>query len=159
MAKGWVTTARGEQLNLDQLIIESKRPFDAKDEKTEVKRRVIKKRKPLNVRGYKPATGEAKVPEMPVEIAEIVTKKEKTEAPRKVAYRDGGVAETYSDLTGVKVKPTEAAVERRKAQMAKARDEVAGVEDDEVDDILKELEAHDEEVPEKPTRRRTKKDA
>ena len=169
MAKGWVTTARGEQLNLDQLILDSKRPLNApKEQKSEVKKRVIPKRRPINVRGYKPDGGQAKVPEMPEEMkarmAQRIDAKKASTQERKVAYRDGGVAETYADLTGVKLKPTEAAVERAKARMTKSMDEVpeqaAEPKDEALEEILEELEGHDEDVPEpekKTTRRRTRK--
>lgn len=146
-------------MNLDQLITDSKRPLDAKDEKTEVKRRVIKKRKPLNVRGFKPGAGESQAPPMPEEMKEKVAKRtRKLTPPRKVAYKDGGVAESYADLTGVKVVPTEAALQRRKAMLDKAEGKVPGEETDELGEILEELE--DTPAP-KPTRRKRtpKKDA
>ena len=158
MAKGWVTTARGESLNLDQLITDSKRPLDAKDEKTEVKKRVIKKRKPLNVRGFRPGAGEAAVPDMPKEMKERVAKKtRKVAPPRKVAFKEGGVAENYADLTGVKVVPTEEAIQRRKAQIAKSEDKTLDEENRELNEIMEEL----DDTPAKPTRRRRppKKDA
>ncbi len=163
MARGYVTTARGEQLNLDQLIIDSKRPPGLKEQATEVKKRKIPKRKPLNVRGFKPAAGEAKAQEMPEEMRQVVRKtQKKPEKPRKVAFKEGGTAETYADLVGVRVKPTEGAVERRKAQLAKAQDEAVETQDDELKDVLAELEAHDEDMepetaPTKPTTRRARK--
>ena len=56
MAKGWVTTARGEQLNLDQLILDSKRPVNAKDEKTEIKKRVVTRLEKLENRTNNPSS-------------------------------------------------------------------------------------------------------
>ena len=155
MAKGWVTTARGESLNLDQLITDSKRKLDAKDENTEVKKRVIKKRKPLNVRGFKPGAGEAPAPEMPEQMREKVAKRSrKSPPPRKVAFRDGGVAESYADLTGVKLVPTEGAVQRRKEMIAKSEDKVLEEENKELEEIMDEL---DDTPAPKPRRRRAPK--
>lgn len=159
MGKGWVTTARGESLNLDQLITDAKRPIDAKDEHTEIKKRVIPKRKPLNVRGFRPGAGEASAPDVPEEMRVRIAKKtRKPTPPRKVAYREGGVAENYADLTGVKLKPTEGAVQRRKAMLAKANDEPVVESKDELGEIMDELDTS--EKPVKPRRTRTtKKDA
>ena len=161
MSKGWVTTARGEALNLDQLITESKRPPGAKDENTEIKKRVIPQaRRQLNVRGYKPSGG-VTVPEMPEEMkAQMEERKQKQPAaPRKVAYREGGVAESYADLTGVKLKVTKEAVERRDARKAKERNEFPEVKDEALDEIMEDLAPEPEPAPVKasPRRRTTKK--
>ena len=62
MPKGFVTTARGENLNLDELIAKSRRPPGLKEANSEIKKRPDPaKRKPINVRGFQPAQGTAQV--------------------------------------------------------------------------------------------------
>ncbi len=171
MSKGWVTTARGESLNLDQLITDAKRPPGLKDENTEIKKRKIAKPRQLNVRRFKPGAGTAKVPEVPDEMKEQLEARTRkvSQQPRKVAYREGGVAETYADLTGVKLKKTEQAIARRKARMAKEQDkqpdeqQAAPDDNDALNEIMEELGAHDEgvepEVKKPAPRRRSRKKA
>lgn len=158
MAKGWVTTARGESLNIDYLITESERPPGLKDQNTEVKKRVIPgKRKRLNVRGTAVNTDSIKAPKIPEEIQARVEKRNTRKAPPppKVAYREGGVAESYSDLTGIKMKRTKAALERYNQR--KALEEGKRQEDivDPLDEIMEELGV--EEKPAPAPKRRTRK--
>ncbi len=165
MSKGWVTTARGESLNIDQLITNAKRPPGLKEENTEIKKRKIVKRRAINVRGFKPGVGEAEPPEMSAEMKEqMEARNKRVPAPvQKVAYREGGVAESYADLTGVKLKVTEEAKQRQKARIAKELDkrpdELDAEKDETFDEIMEDLSAHDADVePEKPApRRRTRK--
>lgn len=153
MSKGWVTTARGEALNLDQLIMDAKKPLGQKEQNSEIKKRVIPQgRRQLNVRGYKPAGG-VEIPEIPEEMkAQIEQRTQKKDTPpRKVAYQEGGVAKTHADLTGIKLKVTEGAVARRKARIAKERNELPETQDDALDEIMEDLGA--EAKPEKPAPR------
>lgn len=100
--KGWVTTARGEALNMDELIMKADRPIGFKDAKSEVKPKVpLSKRIPINVRGYTPAKGEATVPEMPEAVANVLEARQGKE-PRRVVIRPGK-AETMADLTRIKI--------------------------------------------------------
>ena len=113
---GSITTARGEQLDLDALKAQATLPLvKAKQTKTQVKRKVFSKRKPLNVRGFQPAQGEH-IPHQ--EPAKIVP----DEIPHKSSFSKTGEAQTAADITGVKVKVTEGAVARAKAR--------AGIVDD-----------------------------
>ena len=98
---------------------------------------------------------------MPEEmVLQLEKRTKKATPPRKVAYREGGVAESYSDLTGVRLKPTEGAIERRKEMIAKMKDQAVEADEgktNELREIMAELEGHDEDVPEKKPVRRTRK--
>lgn len=167
MAKGWVTTARGDNLNIDQLIIESKRPPGLKDAASQIKKRKITgQRKQLNVRGTAVSTVGVTVPDMPDEIRKKVERRTSRKTmlpPPKVAYREGGVAETYGDITGIKLKRTKAAEERHLKRLATERGEatMAAEEPEEspADEIMQELDGYDEDVeaPKPKTTRRTRK--
>ena len=55
MAQGWVTTARGESLNIDALKDAASMPLvKAKQTKTTVPKRDYRTRKPINIRGFQP---------------------------------------------------------------------------------------------------------
>jgi hypothetical protein len=71
MPKGFVTTARGEVLNIDALIDAANKPIGLKQEKSEIQPKKVR-RAPINVRGFKPAVGEAKAPKIPKEIEKIL---------------------------------------------------------------------------------------
>jgi len=115
MAQGWVTTARGEALNLDALKDSANMPLaKAKQTKTEIPKRDYNTRKPINVRGFQPGQGEHKIQEMPEGVAKTVAKLNPDEQPIKSAYAEDGEAKSLADVTGVKVKPTEGAVKRAK---------------------------------------------
>ena len=165
MPQGYVTTARGESLNMDALKDAANLPLAlAKQTKTEVPKRDYRARKPINVRGFQPGAGEHKVPEMPEEVANTVARLNPGEMPIKTSYTEDGEAKTLADVTGVKVKPTAAAVERAKVRAGtdtapeEAASELMG-------DILGDLEkanpnaqsAADAEATPKKTRSRSKK--
>lgn len=116
MPQGWVTTARGEALNIDALKDAANLPIaKAKQTKTTVKKRDFNERKPVNMRGHMPAQGKHK-PNLEVVEPERI---DPESLPQKSATADDGVVETESDITGIKVKPTKTAVERAKARAAK----------------------------------------
>ena len=165
MAQGYVTTARGESLNMDALKDSANLPLaQSKQTKTEVPKRDYRARKPINVRGFQPVAGEHKVPEMPEAVATTVARLNPDEMPVKAAYPDGGVAKSLADVTGVKVKPTKTAVERAKvrANTDAAPEEVAS---EVLAEVLGDLEAAnpnaqaaaDAEAAPKKTRSRSKK--
>jgi hypothetical protein len=99
--KGWVTTARGEALNMDELIMQAERPIGFKDAKSEVKPKVLPKRVPINVRGYAPEQGEARVPEMPQEVSNALDARQ-SKTPRRVTIMPGK-AESMADLTRIRI--------------------------------------------------------
>lgn len=104
--KGIVYTARGESLNLDMLIEQAKRPIGLKEAASEITKREVPKRTPINVRAFAPKAGDAKVPEVPKEIQDELAKaKQQSAKPMKSAYRraDGGAAQSVADLTGVRI--------------------------------------------------------
>lgn len=165
MPQGWVTTARGEALNLDALKDAANLPLaKAKQTKTEVPKRDYNTRKPINVRGFKPGAGEHQIQEMPDAVTKTVSKRSPDEQPVKSAYAEDGEAKTLADVTGVKVKPTESAIKRAKER---ANEDIAPEEvaNEALGDILGDLEAANpkaveaaeaEEAPKK-TRSRSKK--
>lgn len=117
MPQGYVTTARGESLNMDALKDSANLPLaKSKQIKTEVPKRDYRARKPINVRGFQPGAGEHKVPEMPEAVANTVARLNPDEMPVKTSFTEDGEAKSLADVTGVKVKPTKAAVERAKAR-------------------------------------------
>lgn len=99
MAKGMVTTARGQVINMDALKESSTRPL-ASPNKNDIKKNKHKEAKPLNVRGYMPAQGKATPPELPQEI------KDTLEARSRLSERSNSMQkkiQTMADITGVKV--------------------------------------------------------
>jgi len=104
MSAGQVTTARGDILNLDLLIEQSKRPIGYKEPKSEVAPRPsMKKRVPINVRGFSPSTDGMKVPEMPAEIRANLPATAKPATPSAFRRADDKTAQSLADLTGVRV--------------------------------------------------------
>lgn len=108
--QGMVTTARGEILNLDNLIEQSKRPIGVKDRASEKEKRVVPKKRNLNIRAFAPSHGEANVPEVPEEVQEELRKKAEAQAARTgkpipSAFRrhEDGQAQSMADLTGIRV--------------------------------------------------------
>lgn len=150
--KGWVTTARGDGLNIDDLIAKSRRPIGTKEEKSTIKKRKVPGgRKPLNVRGFQPAQGEAKPQE--ASTPAVVTKAAPAPA---AAFNDGKEASSQSDLTGIKVKkrastkkPTGTAEDASNAVLS---DITSSLEDGNPNAVA----AAEQEEKKKPTRRRTK---
>ena len=160
---GSVTTARGELLDLDGLKAQATLPLvKAKQTKTQVKKHVFSKRKPLNVRGFQPAQGDH-VPHQ--EPAVVVP----DELPQRSSFSESGEVQTSADITGVKVKVTKGAIERAKARAGITEDgeavEAAAASEEALGEILGGLAAANpnaqvaaEEEEKKTTRRsRTKK--
>jgi hypothetical protein len=117
MAQGWVTTARGEALNLDALKDAANLPLvQKKQTKTEVPKRDYRSRKPINVRGFQPGAGEHKVQEMPEGVADTVARLNPDEMPVKTSFTETGEAKTLADVTGVKIKTTPEKISRAKAR-------------------------------------------
>lgn len=128
---GWVTTARGEALNFDDLIAKSKRPIGTREEKTEIKKRKIPGSKtPLNIRGFQPAQGEATPPVVEVKVDQP---KEIPAVPLS-AYNDGKKAESVSDITGIKV--------RKRAATKKPKETVSESSNSVLNDITNSLESN-----------------
>ncbi len=126
--KGWVTTARGESLDIDNLIAKSKRPIGTKEEKTEIKKRKIPGSKtPINIRGFQPAQGNSSPP-----VVETVAQKEIKDTPIS-SYNDGKKAKSASDLTGIKV--------RKRSTTKKPTGTAADASNAVLDDITSSLES------------------
>ena len=102
-----VTTARGEQLNMDDLIAKSRKPLDYKETKAEVKPRKINRGSPINVmQGYVPGAGEDTPKEIvPESVVEETTSKAASSKKMKSAFT-GEEARSMADLTGVKIEKT-----------------------------------------------------
>lgn len=103
MAQGIITTARGNSLNLDMLIEQAKRPLGMKESKSEIKKTPVPKRRPVNVRGFVPAQGEAEIPEVPEDIKEELAKREAAKVKSSYRRADGGKAQSMADLTGIRL--------------------------------------------------------
>ena len=119
---GFYTTARGEVINMDDLQQKAKQPLVQKAQpKSTVKKRDYNERKPLNVRGFQPAQGVAKLQTMPDDVAKEVEKSRiiPEEQPQPSSFNESGEVETLEDMTGVKVRATPEAVARAKARIEK----------------------------------------
>lgn len=117
MAQGWVTTARGEALNMDALKDSANLPIaQAKQTKTVVPSRDYRSRKPINVRGFQPGAGEHQAQEMPEGVANTVARLNPDAKPVRAAFPEDGEAKSLADVTGVRVKQTATAIERAKAR-------------------------------------------
>ena len=137
MAQGWVTTARGEALNMDALKDAANLPLAKKKQtKTEVPKRTYE-RKPINMRGNMPAQGKHK-PNL--ELVEQPKRIDPEELPVVTSTTESGEAETLADVTGVKVKTTETA-KARAQERAKGGDPapVEQVANEALGDILGDL--------------------
>jgi len=165
MAQGYVTTARGEALNMDALKDAANLPLAlAKQTKTEVPKRDYRARKPINIRGFQPVGGEHQVAAMPEGVADTVARLNPDEMPVKSAYAESGEATSQADVTGIKVKASKAAIARAKARENTdiAPEEAAS---EVLSEVLSELEASnpnaqtaaDAEAAPKKTRSRSKK--
>ncbi len=136
---GTITTARGEQLDLDALKAQATLPLvKAKQTKTQVKRKVFSKRKPLNVRGFQPAQGEHVIEQEAITLVP-------DEILQKSSFSKSGEAQTAADITGVRVKVTEGAIARAKARAGVVEDSEAmqagAASEEALGDILGSLEA------------------
>lgn len=146
--RGWVTTARGDGLNIDDLIAKSKRPIGTTEEKSTIKKQKVPGKTPINVRGFQPAQGEAK----PQEVTEAAPAK--ATPAHKAAFKDGKEASSQADLTGIKVK--------KRASTKKPTGTAEEAASDALGDIVSDLEASNPnamkaaEQEEKPTRRKAK---
>jgi hypothetical protein len=102
MSTGHVITARGEALNLDQLIESAKRPLNHKEAKSEIGvRPTPSARRSLNVRAYVPPQGQSKAPVAPV--VEAPVEPEAPATPSRFRRAEDGEAQTLADLTGIRV--------------------------------------------------------
>lgn len=127
--KGWVTTARGQALNMDDLKMQAERPIGFKDAKSEVKPKKLPKRIPINVRGFLPAQGEAKVPEMPEKVAGVIEAR-KGKKTARVSVRPAQ-AESLADITRIKVDKAKFIKEAPKdGARAASEDVLANIMDD-----------------------------
>ncbi len=138
MPQGWVTTARGEALDLDALKNAANLPIaKAKQTKTTVKKKTYE-RKPINMRGHMPAQGAHKPNLEAVEPERI----DPEELPVVTSNTEDGEAKTLADVTGVKVKPTETAVKRAQARAQEGNPApVEEVANEALGDILGDLQA------------------
>ena len=99
MAKGMVTTARGQIINMDALIESSRRPLSS-NKKNDIKQNTPKKEKPLNMRGYIPSQGKATPPELPEEMKKaLAARQENSSKSNNPLYKE----QTLADQTGVKI--------------------------------------------------------
>ena len=170
MPQGWVTTARGESLNMDALKDAANLPIaKAKQTKTTVPKRDYNERKPINIRGHMPAQGEHKP-----ELTLVEERIDPDTLPQVSATSESGQVETESDITGIKVKASKEAVGRAK-ERAKGGDPapVEDVANEALGDILGDLAAANPNAEiaaaadeagvelkveeKKPTRRRSRK--
>lgn len=90
---GWVFTARGQPLNLDELISRQKKPVNQADLKGTVKKQVKPQRMPVNVRGFQPARTDTASPDAPV-----IAIAEEAQAPQEIKN-----TRSIADMTGVTV--------------------------------------------------------
>jgi len=139
MPQGFVTTARGEILNMDQLKTQANQPLIKKRERGTTVKKSVPPRKPINVRGYQPQAGEAQTPEVSDEILEAMeSRKEKTPSRTiRASFPEDGEAKNLADVTGIRVnKPSAATKAKVKAALdnnqrpaeasTKALDEILG---------------------------------
>lgn len=151
MPRGYVTTARGEVINMDALKESATSPL-VKQPKSEIQKKKVSRRRPLNIRGYKPTAGSATVPEMPDEVREALAHKEGKKPERKAtpsSFSESGKVESMADITGLKIKEPKHLKEKPK-DAAQASSEALG-------EILTELQGGNKEEEEKSPRRGRKK--
>lgn len=124
MPQGHVTTARGEVLNIDELKARAQAKM-VKMPASEIKKKKISKRKPLNVRGYTPISGDAKVPQMPENVKQEIENRERqrvaavrAQQHKEMAssFNSEGQAKSLADITGLKLEVTKEAVAREKSR-------------------------------------------
>lgn len=130
---GYVTTARGESLNMDQLIREQTRRPLTDAEKASLKSEIKptkRPRNPINVRGHMPSSGQEKVPD----VQHSAKKPRSPEHPTRSDSRPGGDVKTIADFTGIKVKKP-VRLKEKPENAEKASQEILG-------DIMDELEAN-----------------
>ena len=125
-SKGFVTTARGQLLNMDELIAQSKRPLNFKDKKSEIKKRDIPNQAAEHAFGFKPETGSAKV--ISFENAEKVNTEQKVNE-----------GETLAELTGITIDKTKH-IKVKDGATVKKGDGVNYANNEALNDILSDLE-------------------
>lgn len=148
--KGFVTTSRGEALNMDDLVQASKKPIGFKDQKAELASKPqIKKPLPINVRGYVPDQGTA-VPLAPVATPPLRAQN----ASEALIMRAKG--QTPADLTGVTVdRATWMAV--KEGETVNPGDGIAYAQNEVLTDIFGQLKQVPEQPEERPNRSRRRK--
>jgi hypothetical protein len=124
MAEGFVVSARGEKINMSDLIDRAKRPLNIKQAASEVTPRVIPK-KAINVRGHRPSGAAPVILDQPI-VKEVLPK-----APAS-SFTEDGKATSLADLTGIKID---------KARFTKATKKGDVDPNAELDAILNNLEA------------------
>lgn len=109
MPQGFVTSARGEIVNMDDLKRKSSQALNPVVQPgSQVTPKKVR-RKPLNMRGHVPAQGKAPVPQVPDKLARKADENTNTpnplidNRPVKSGYTEDGEARTVADMTGVKV--------------------------------------------------------
>lgn len=149
MPQGFVTTARGEVLNMDQLKTLATMPIaEKKQPGRTVEKKTYSKRQPLNVRGYVPQQGEAKIPELSDEVKSALSSKNKKISSKTIpaSYSTTGTAESLADLTGIRVnKPSQATKEKVKQAMENEQ-RPAEVASEALDEILGDLQQNNPEA-------------
>jgi hypothetical protein len=146
MPQGYVTTARGEVINIDELKRSASKALNPVVQPgSEIKRKTVSKRKPLNMRGHVPAQGKAAAPKVPESLARKAD--EHTNIPNpaidnrpvKSGYAEDGEARTLADLTGVKVDQREY-VKRKGGQVQRGPvDQLEQQANEALGDILQDL--------------------
>ena len=96
MPQGHVMTARGDVLNIDELQAKANAKM-VKMPASEVKKKKITKRKPLNVRGYSPVSGEAKVPQMPENVKQEIENRERQRVAAVRARQHQEMASSFNE--------------------------------------------------------------
>lgn len=168
--QGMVTTARGEILNLDNLIEQAKRPIGVKDQASEKQKRVVPQKRNLNVRAFAPTLGETEVPEVPEEVQEALRKKNEAEdshstksIPSSFRRHEDGRAQSIADLTGIRIEEVKHLKPKDMAGKSKeeVKNEVLGeiLTGLEKDNPNAEKAAKDAEEQQKKTKRTARKSA
>lgn len=141
MATGFVTTARGEVLNMDELIQRSKRPANIVDENStrDTPNTFVEQAYTPQVRGFVPASGDAKPPviETGIDIDGDQNGPKASVAPKSLAEHAGVIVsatkKTANNAQNVESGPVE-------------EDAVLG-------DILDQLDAPKKKSTKKPTKK------
>lgn len=143
---GYVTSARGEVINMDELKNKANMPLAKSKQKNSTVKPKVKPRKALNVRGHVPAQGEHVMAPMSQEVKQRVEYIESSDGSKTVAHdtippasttTESGVAETLADVTGIKLSASPEAIKRREAQLA--NEEISEESSEVLDDILSDL--------------------
>jgi hypothetical protein len=142
MPKGIYTSARGEVVNMDELQQKAKLPINPKPQaKSTIKKRDHNERKPLNVRGFRPAAGAAKLQSMPEDVTNAVENKriDPIDVPQVSSYSPTGEVKSMEDITGMKVQASPESIQRAKDRINNDIDTDSAVEET-LGSILSDLE-------------------